>query len=319
MTIATPSFIAIVVCALGACDGPSSGARTSGPTPTAVASADAGSDAREPDADEPETVEASTTADDTTADSTTGDTAPDTTTADTTTPDPARDTMTPDTAPTDVEPDAADDPPPTDIALDDGIIPLDARQAFCTEMAACDAATFDYCMELVDEDATIHFYQPGCDRTARLLDAMRCFPTMDDCGDTCNAELEAWYDLFDSPSCLIRRGSIGIGDRFPPGDADAVTCASGAGLDGWCSAACELDSDCAGSGPQGRNHFGTANRCALNLDGYACYPTCTSSVDCQNWFGATVDGARMACIKYPVFAATCSPVGLDTVLGVELP
>jgi hypothetical protein len=141
---------------------------------------------------------------------------------------------------------------------------------------------------------------------------------------SCSSALTAWASSYGSQACESDVYSVGIGDRYPIGASDS-TCDGGVRADGgWCSRACSTAASCAGTGSNGKNHFGTQNTCAADsfLGGKGCYPTCTSTADCQAWFGETRFGLRIACKQFddgsaPANTPICVRVNDDR--GVELP
>ena len=219
---------------------------------------------------------------------------------------------------------APPDVPWADVARTGGVIALDERDAFCRKLVSCRTdLTYATCRQAADDTATVQFAIPGCASDARLEAAIACTRVNDVCtGTACDAALNAWATSFASPACESDVYSVGTGDRFPVNASDS-TCAGGIRADGgWCTHACSTPQQCAGTGTNGKNHFGAENTCAYDSlpGGYGCYPTCTSTRDCQAWFGETRRGVRMACKKFSDGSAP-SPICVRVTdnRGVELP
>lgn len=219
-----------------------------------------------------------------------------------------------------------DDPPAVYPPADHvgGVIAIAEREVFCTELAVCDA-DLDYadCIAAVDDSATVLPTVPGCQAPAKLELAIACAKVEDVCGDTaCDAALEAWTASYTSAACELEVFTVAIGDRYPNGAADS-TCDDGIrAAGGWCTRACSTAQQCAGSGAGGKNHFGTENTCAAEtfIGGLGCYPTCTSTADCQAWFGETRFGLRIACKSFDD-GSSPAPICVRVLddRGVELP
>ena len=197
------------------------------------------------------------------------------------------------------------------------------RAAFCENLAGCDALTYQECIDAVDDTATVQFAIAGCFSDQRLEAAIGCVKANPSCSSTaCDAQLTSWAQTFASAACESDVYSVGIGDRYPIGASDS-TCDGGIRADGgWCTRACSTPQQCAGTGPNGKNHFGTANTCGHDSlpQGFGCYPTCTSTKDCQAWFGETRYGLRIACKQFDDGSAPepiC--VRVSDSRGVELP
>ncbi len=218
--------------------------------------------------------------------------------------------------------DAPIDVPIAPVMRTGGVIALAERHAFCTALASCGALAYDECREAVDDTATVQFAIAGCAADAQLATAMGCMKN-GTCA-TCDARLNAWASSYASPACESDTYSVGTGDRFPFYASDS-TCENGIRASGgWCTHACSTSAQCAGTGPNGLNHFGTANVCAHDSlpAGFGCYPTCTSTKDCQAWFDETRYGLRIACKVFddgsaPADTGICVRVSDDR--GVELP
>jgi AcrR family transcriptional regulator len=75
-------------------------------------------------------------------------------------------------------------------------------------------------------------------------------------------------------------------------------------------------------GAGGTSNFGTQNTCGKDSlpQGFACYPTCTSTAHCQAWFGEMRNGARMACKQFDDGSAP-GPICVRVIdnRGTELP
>lgn len=221
-----------------------------------------------------------------------------------------------------------DGAPPTDAAMATvtrvgGVIALEERAAFCTTLAACGALDYEDCRAAADDTTTVQFAIPGCVSDARLEAAVSCVKANPSCSaTTCDAVVEAWATAFASTTCESDVYSVGIGDRFPIGASDS-TCDGGVRASGgWCTRACSTPQQCAGTGTNGNNHFGTANTCGDDslLGGHGCYPTCTSTRECQAWFGETRYGQRIACKQFePSVAPSPICVRVNDNRGVELP
>ncbi len=218
--------------------------------------------------------------------------------------------------------DATPDAPAAPVTRTGGVIAIAERQAFCTSLASCGELAYADCINAVDDTATVQFAIPGCTAESQLVAAMSCMKN-GTCG-SCASRLDAWATAYASAACESEVYSVGTGDRFPQGSSDS-TCTNGIRADGgWCTHACSTAQGCAGTGPNGKNHWGTENVCAHDSlpAGFSCYPTCTSTADCQAWFGETRFGLRIACKQFddgsaPADTPICVRVGDDR--GVELP
>jgi hypothetical protein len=217
---------------------------------------------------------------------------------------------------------------PGAVTLRNGIIPAAAREQFCVALAGCNVIDYDLCLRRANDTATVLFALPACAGDERLLAAMNCVAGIDFCtSSACDAAVSAWADAIASLSCEVKLYSIGIGDAYPEGASDSV-CDGGLRVaGGWCGRACAGAADttnCAGNGPDGRNHFGTPNVCAPEtyIGGWGCYPGCSSTVDCKNLFGDVRNGRRIACMSFSASVAAspiCVRMDADTPPGTELP
>lgn len=222
----------------------------------------------------------------------------------------------------DEQPDArpGDGPTATQIVRTGGVIAISERNSFCLALAACGELDYQECRDAVDDTATVQFAIPGCASEPALVTAMSCMKS-GTCG-SCSGALTTWASTFASSGCESDVYSIGIGDRTPIGAADSHCDGGIRSAGGWCTRACSTSQQCAGTGVNGKNHFGTENTCGADslLQGKGCYPTCTSTADCQAWFGETRYGLRIACKQFDDGSATepiC--VRVNDSRGVELP
>jgi hypothetical protein len=204
-----------------------------------------------------------------------------------------------------------------------GVIALEERASFCSALASCDVLAYEACRDAVDDTTTVQFAIAGCASDSHLEAAIACIEANPSCGsDTCDVVVQTWAEAFVSPACKIAPYSVGIGDRYPIGASDS-TCDGGLrSVAGWCTRACSTPQQCAGTGSDARNHFGTQNTCAKDtlLTGFSCYPTCTSTRDCQAWFGETRQGLRVACKQFDDGSAPVPIcVRVNDNRGVELP
>lgn len=224
-------------------------------------------------------------------------------------------------APAMTMPDAAT---PGQVTKVGGVIAIAERKAFCEELSSCSEITYTECIEAVDHAAAVQLAIPGCTSTAKLEAAIACAKTSDVCATTtCEAALTAWGTAYASENCDVDVATVGIGDRFDIFSGADSQCDGGIRAGGgWCTRACANPQQCAGKGPGGNNSFGTANTCGKDSlpQGYACYPTCTSTAHCQAWYGEMRNGARMACKQFDDGSAP-GPICVRVIdnRGTELP
>lgn len=227
------------------------------------------------------------------------------------------------------EPDAAtsDAALPNDpVTLANGVMSRADRIAFCTEVANCkDSIKYTDCLRYATTSAVADFARPGCGATPLLLTAAGCQRAVELCGsNACDAAIDAWWarakTVLDSGGkCSIGSGELGIGDAFAPlGFGDSMCQGVRAG-GGWCTGACSRDSACQGSHASGKNVFGTSNLCGPDtlIGGGGCYPTCTTTAQCVDWYGVNEGGQlrTTTCRKFPQLAA---PICVqNTTDGVE--
>jgi hypothetical protein len=205
-----------------------------------------------------------------------------------------------------------------------GVIAIAERKAFCEELTMCSDLTYTECMEAVDHAAAVQVAIPGCTSTAKLEAAIACAKTTDACATTtCDAALTTWSTAYASQNCEVDVYTVGIGDRFEIFSGADSQCDGGIRAGGgWCTRACSNAQQCAGKGDGGNNRFGTPNTCGKDSlpQGFACYPTCTSTAHCQAWYGEMRNGARIACKQFDDGSAP-APVCVRVVdnRGTELP
>jgi hypothetical protein len=213
------------------------------------------------------------------------------------------------------------------VELDDGVIPRLAREAFCVEVATATDVVYDECIRLAKDTATVLFTLPACSADENLLAAINCALGAGVCAAECVTAFEAWQTSLSDADCEPRINSIGAGDAVPEGGSDSWCDRGVRAAGGWCSRPCGSSTDtttCSGSGAGALNHFGTPNVCAPEtfMGGFGCYPSCTSTVDCQNWFGDMAFGSPIVCRSFSTSVAAlpiCVRVDGTTPSGMDLP